>query len=259
MVTGLGYAFTSNRTLKQVLLKFVLGRLYRFAMKKNMTVLFQNHDDLEEFAALGCLIDTSTANVINGSGVDTTHYGVASLPDKPVFLMIARLLVNKGIREYSQASKIVRQTHPDARFLLIGFLDPGPDGISATELDSYTESGIEYLGEKKDVRSSIANCSIYVLPSYREGTPRSVLEAMSMGRPIITTDVPGCKETVLEGKNGFLVPARNSKQLAEAMKSLADDQRLRSEFGTCSRTIAEQKYNVKNVNRDILRYLGMLA
>src|SRR5690606_24295267 len=116
------------------------------------------------------------------------------------------LLGDKGIREYAEAAKQIKSRHPDAVFQLVGWIDENPDAITQVELETWISSGaIDYLGKLDDVRPAIQGCSVYVLPSYREGTPRTVLEAMAVGRPIITTDAPGCRETVVEGENGFLV------------------------------------------------------
>jgi glycosyltransferase involved in cell wall biosynthesis len=136
-------------------------------------------------------------------------------------------------------------------------LDTGPDAIRREELDRWIAGGIEYLGLLEDVRPAIARASVFVLPSWREGTPRAVLEAMAMGRPIITTDAPGCRETTRPGENGFLVPVRDSEKLAAAMSSLAADSGQRATMGKASRAIAEEKYSVASVNRDLIEKLGL--
>ena len=159
--------------------------------------------------------------MINGSGVDLRKYPKSSLPSKPVFLMIARLLVDKGVREYVQAAEIVRKNFPNTIFQLAGGIDENPASISSKELKLYIKQGnINYLGDIKSVQLILKNCKFYVLPSYREGTPRSTLEALSTGRPIITTDAPGCRETVIHKKNGLLVPIKDPIALANAMKEL---------------------------------------
>jgi glycosyltransferase involved in cell wall biosynthesis len=178
------------------------------------------------------------------------------LPKAPVFLSIARLLHSKGLEEYAEAAMRVRKSFPGARFLLAGMLDTGPDAIDRAVLDRWIAGGIEYLGHLDDVRPAIADSSVFVLPSWREGTPRTVLEAMSMGRPIITTDAPGCRETTRTGENGFLVPVRDSENLARAMLALAIDEHRREAMGAASRAIAESKYSVTSVNRDLLEKLG---
>ena len=257
MITGLGYAFIDNGTLKQKLVRRVLIQLYRIALNNCTVLLFQNNDDLQALYQQGCFADKNKAFVTNGSGVNTHYYANADLPDAPVFLLIARLLISKGIREFVEASKLVKAEHPSARFQLVGYLDPGPDGIRQPELDQWISEGIEYLGAVEDVRPAIADASVYVLPSYREGTPRSVLEAMSMGRPVITTDAPGCRETVIDGKNGFLVPGKDVAALANTMKQLAASKQLRETFGEASRALAVEKFDVALVNQQILQHTGL--
>jgi len=147
--------------------------------------------------------------LINGSGVDTEYYKPEPFPENISFLLIARLLKDKGIREYAEAAKIIKQKYPNIFFRLVGWIENNPASISKKELDLWVKQGIiEYTGKLSDVRPAIAESSVYVLPSYREGTPRTVLEAMAMGRPIITTDAPRCRETVQRGKNGFSCPCK---------------------------------------------------
>jgi glycosyltransferase involved in cell wall biosynthesis len=140
---------------------------------------------------------------------------------------------------------------------LVGFLDQTPDSISQTELDAIIASGVEFLGKMDDVRPAIAGCSVYVLPSYREGTPRSVLEAMAMGRAIITTDAPGCRETVVDGQNGWLVPVKNSEALEAAMVRFIESPEMVEDMGRRSRQIAVEKYDVNAVNADIIGHVGL--
>jgi glycosyltransferase involved in cell wall biosynthesis len=257
MVTGLGYAFTGNATIKQRLVRALATLLYRAATNKNRVVVFQNPDDLKDFVEAGCLADPSKARMVNGSGVDCFHYARKPLPDEPVFLMISRLLGNKGVREYAAAALTVKVTHPAARFLLVGYLDEGPDGIAQSELRAWIAGGVEYLGPQGDVRPSIASASIYVLPSYREGTPRSVLEAMAMGRPILTTDAPGCRETTQDGVNGYRVPIKDVGELAERMRELISQPELRARMGEASHRIALERYEVSAVNRTLMKHLGL--
>ncbi len=259
MVTGLGYAFTGKGGTVQQLVRRLATFLYRQASNRNSLVIFQNPDDCRDFIDAGCLGDAGKVRMVNGSGVDTDHYQVAPLPPEPVFLMISRLLGNKGVREYGEAVVAVKRTHPHARFLLVGFMDEGPDGIKQSELDRWIAGGLEYLGPKSDVRPSIAEASVYVLPSYREGTPRSVLEAMSMGRAIITSDAPGCRETTIDGENGFLVPVKDPAALAARMRLLIDNVDLRAVMGQKSREIAVGKYDVHAVNQTLMRHLGLVT
>ncbi|WP_431777431.1 glycosyltransferase [Ottowia caeni] len=197
--------------------------------------------------------------MVNGSGVDVSAFSVVPLPEARIqFLLIARLLGAKGVREYAQAAKLVRAHHPASRFVLVGFIDDNPDSISQSELDSWVADGtLEFLGQLSDVRPAIAASSVYVLPSYREGTPRTVLEAMAMGRAIITTDTPGCRETVLDGDNGYLVPVKSVDALVQAMSRFVEDPGLAARMGARSRQLAEDKYDVHKVNSVMLREMGI--
>ena len=157
------------------------------------------------------------------------------------------------MREFANAAKAVKRYYPDVTFSIAGWIDENPDAISAEELQNWVKSGyINYLGYMENVQTTISNSSVYVLPSYREGTPRTILEAMSMGRPIITTDVPGCRETVIDGKNGFLIPSKNVDLLADAMFKFIRSPDLIFVMGEQSRRLAEKKYDVKKVNAKIL-------
>lgn len=258
LVTGLGYAFTGTASGKRALLRRLIQHLYRFALKRTHRVFFQNPDDEALFREFRLLPDTVPSSVVSGSGVDVAEYSVAPLPDKPCFLLIARLLGDKGVREYAQAAQLVKAVYPEAVFRLVGWIDDNPDAITQWELDQWVDSGLlEFLGRLDDVRPAISDCSVYVLPSYREGTPRTVLEAMAMGRAVITTDAPGCRETVVDGDNGFLVPVKDVDALAEAMIKIVETPGLAARMGERSRRIAEAKYDVHKVNAAMLRGMGI--
>ena len=153
---------------------------------------------------------------------------------------------------------MLRKAVPEARTLLVGGLDPSPNSVGQTELDSWIAGGLEYLGHLDDVRPAISQAAVIVLPSYREGTPRSVLEGMAMGRAIVTTDAPGCRETVEVDVNGLLVPPRDTQALFAAMMSLVGKDRVIENMGRASRIIAEEKYEGKAVARDIMRLAGLI-
>lgn len=248
LITGLGYAFIDTGGKSRIARRLV-RYLYRAGLRFNRKVFFQNRDDMGLFMSLDLLTKEEQAELVNGSGVDVVRFSVLPIPDEPVFLLIARLLRDKGVREYVQAAEIVRRSHPEARFLLAGWIDAGnPASIGQGELEGWVANGtIEFLGSLEDVRPALAGCSVYVLPSYREGTPRTVLEAMAMGRPVITTDVPGCRETVTEGENGYLVPPMNAEALAEAMLRMILNPDLREALGRRGRMLAEQRYDARKV------------
>lgn len=259
LITGLGYAFTGSVTGKRALIQWVARKLYRHSLRSAKVVFFQNPDDQQVFRARGILSPNSSSVVVNGSGVDLDKFiFISPLKVKPVFLLIARLIGDKGIREFVQAAQLIQRSYPDCRFLLVGGLDSNPDAISQIELDDWIHNGmVEYLGRLDDVRPAIARASVYVLPSYREGTPRSVLEAMAMGRAIITTNAPGCRETVIDGENGFLVPVKSVDALVEAMTRFIEDPDLAVRMGKRSREIAEEKYDVHKVNAVMLKEMGI--
>lgn len=257
LVTGLGYAFQGEADARRGL-RLLVQLLYRLALKCTHKVFFQNPDDQALFRTLGLLSSKTPSFVVNGSGVDVAAFAVTPLPAEPNFLLIARLLGDKGIREYAQAAHQIRALYPNAKFSLVGWIDENPDAITQSELNSWVHKGvINYLGRLSDVRPALADCYVYVLPSYREGTPRTVLEAMAMGRAVITTDVPGCRETVVDGDNGLLVPARSVEALVEAMERFIIDPSLAPRMGLRGRKIAEEKYDVHMVNAVMLNQMGV--
>lgn len=257
LITGAGYAFTGGRELKRIVSRMAASWLYRVALKRSHVIVFQNPDDEALFRRLRLVQRDRETVIVNGSGVDIEHFSPAPLPEGPSFLMIARLLKDKGIREFAEAAKRLKTLHPDVPISLVGDFDPSPDSLGREELAQLVASGIDYKGHLDDVRPAIAECSVYVLPSYREGTPRSVLEAMAMGRAIVTTDAPGCRETVREGENGFLVRPRDADSLLEGMKRFIDDPGLATVMGAASRRMAEAKYDVRKVNAELLRHAGL--
>ena len=258
MITGLGYAFGKN-SVKQQLIGIFVRFLYSFALKKAHCVFFQNHDDRDLFVKLGIVKLEYTA-MVNGSGIDLQQFQFTKLPDKPlVFVMVARLLKAKGVVEYLEAAATASAKIPHAKWLLVGPIDEGnPDAISEQELSQMLmHTPVEHIGWTDNVRDYLESCHIYVLPSYREGLPRSVLEAMAVGRPILTTDVPGCRETVIEGENGCLVPAMDAGALAVAMVSMALDHDVLFRMGARSRQIAEEKFDAKQIAAKMADAMGI--
>lgn len=252
LITGLGYAFQGHGQ-RNTLQKIAQG-LYALALHKVDKTFFQNPDDQALFQQLGILKSNTPSVVVNGSGVELAQFQEKSIPSGPPrFLLIARLLGDKGVREYAEAARRLRIKHPTVRFALVGWMDENPDSIRPHELDQWVTQGtIEFLGRLQDVRPAIEACSVYVLPSYREGTPRTVLEAMAIGRPVITTDAPGCRETVVDGDNGFLVPVKSVSGLEQAMRRFVEEPELLAPMGHRSRQIAALKYNVHQINAKML-------
>lgn len=258
MITGLGSGLM-GAGFRGRCVAAVARQLYRFGMARNHGVFFQNPDDRAYFERHGMLPPACRITMINGSGVDLDHFAQVPLPAAPVtFLMIARLTRDKGLMEFIEAARRLRELHPGARCRLLGDFDPNPTGITREQMATFEKEGIvQYLGTTMDVRPFLADAHVLVLPSYGEGTPRSVLEAMAMGRAIITTLTPGCKETVLHGQSGFLVPARDPAALAEAMGRFAVDPALVPKMGAAARTMAEDKFDVDKVNGVILKALEL--
>lgn len=258
IITGLGFSFMGE-TNTQKFVGLVAKMLYRCFLHYNNRVFFQNPDDLNEFIQRNLII-SDKAVLINGSGVDLNYFSrQPTKNNQPVFLLISRLLREKGIFEYITAAEIVKKSHSDAKFILIGPTDPCPSSISLNEISDFVSKGvIEYEGWVKDVRPYIEKANIFVLPSYREGTPRTVLEAMAIGRPIITTDAPGCRETVINGYNGFLVKPRDNSSLVEAMVQFINNPDLIIKMGLAGRKLAEEKYDVNQVNEVILKNMKLV-
>lgn len=256
MVTGAGYAFTAQ-TKKAKLIKAVMSVLYKRAFRCADVAIFQNNDDKAQFVNEH-LVAEEKCRVVNGSGVNTERFPIAPYPEQMTFFMLSRVMYSKGIREYLKACEIVKEKHPEVRCMLLGACEGIQDSLSEADLKSYIDRGIiEHFGETDTVADYYKQCSVYVLPSYREGTPRTVLEAMSMGRAVITTDAPGCRETVQNGETGFLVSVKDADALAEKMISFIENPQWVSEMGAKSAAYCRQKFDVNKVNADMCNYLNI--
>jgi len=244
-VSGLGTVFLVGGPLR-----LLVTAMYRFAFKHCRFVFFQNPDDAELFVGLG-IVRPSQVRLVPGSGIDLQYYAPAPLSAGPsIFLLVARLLRDKGIREYVEAARMLRAEFPEARFQLLGPLDPGNrSAIGQAELEQWIKEGVvEYLGPTDDVRPGVTAATVIVLPSYREGLPRALLEGAAMARPLITTEVPGCREVVEDGVNGLLCEVRSAGSLADAMRkmirmSAAD----RAEMGRAARRTVEERFSEERV------------
>ncbi|MEA3034249.1 MAG: hypothetical protein QOH86_2265, partial [Sphingomonadales bacterium] len=247
-VSGLGTAFIRGGWLGRL-----VACLYRLAFRRSATVFFQNGEDRNLFVARR-IVSAGQARLLPGSGIDTERFRpapAAAAEDRPfVFLLIARLLRDKGVGEYVEAARRVRPDSPDTRFRLLGFLDAdNRTAVSRRELEAWIEEGlIDYLGSSDDVRTAIADADCVVLPSYREGLPRTLLEAAAMGKPLIATDVPGCRQVVRHDVNGLLCRVRDAKSLAESMlEMLRAPPERRAEWGKAARSIVEAEYDERIV------------
>ena len=258
-ITGLGFALQSGGLRRRLLSSLVAG-LYKLAVGSVGAVIFQNPDDARVFVDRR-IVGRDRVRLVNGSGIDLDRFQVQPGPDNAAleFLMIARLLREKGVLEFVEAARLTRNKFPDTVFRLVGPKDPSPDGIPASEIASWEAKGVvDYKGPTSDVRPFIADSDVYVLPSFcGEGVPRSVLEAMSVGRPILTTDNVGCRETVIPGENGFLVPVRDAQALAERMIWFIENRHELDRMGRASRALAEDRFDVHKVNAAMLSVMGL--
>lgn len=256
LIAGLGSVFRGEG-FKNKIIKAILKLEYRVACTYSKKVFFQNQDDKNMFIQNGILKEYKTI-IINGSGVNLEKFKPTPLPETPSFLFIGRLIKDKGIVEYLEACKVIKTKYPKVRCLLVGPFDSNPSALKPEELNPYIEKGIiEYFGEQNDVSPFISQCSTYVLPSYHEGTPKTVLEAMAMGRAIITSDAPGCRETVIDGLNGYLVKVKDIQGLTNKMEYLISSQETCASMGRKSAEIAKEKYDVDIINHLIMQSMDL--
>jgi glycosyltransferase involved in cell wall biosynthesis len=260
LVPGLGYMFAADEEEGAgSLLRRLVRLLYRMAFAQCDKVFLQNQEDLVELVRSG-LLSAGKAVRVNGTGVELGRLRPApAVLRPPTFLMMARLLKQKGVREFAAAAERVKTSHPDARFMLLGDVDQNPNSVSRSEVEGWVARGIlEWPGQVSDVVPYIARSSVYVLPSYyREGVPRSTQEAMAMARPVITTDNTGCRETVIDGVNGFIVPVRDVHALADAMLRFIECPELIEPMGAESRRLVEERFDIDSVNDAMLNEMGI--
>ena len=256
MIAGVGSIFLDNSP-KQKVIRSILATEYRLGMCRAPKIFFQNRDDLKFFTDLKILPEHKVV-MIHGSGVNVEKFTPTALPEKPGFLCISRLIRDKGVMEYLDAARKLRKLRPEAQCVLVGPFDTNPSAIKPEELQSYVDDGsVIYVGQQKDVQPWLRDCTAYVLPSYHEGTPKTVLEALACGRPAITTDAPGCRETVTDGVNGYLVPVRDVDAIVAAMERILDDPENTAMMARSARKIAEDIYDVNKVNQIICETMGI--
>ena len=260
MIEGMGYVFTPStgrQSAKRKVLRSVVSLLYKWSLKRADAVFLLNDDDIDEMVRRG-LVQPAQVVKLNGIGVDLADWLPAIAVNEPMtFLLAARLLREKGILEYAEAARIVKSKYPNTRFILLGGVDPNPGSLNTHEVSEWVNEGLLEWPGHVPVQPWLAQTSVYVLPSYREGVPRSTQEAMAMGRAVITTDAPGCRETVVEGQNGFLVPVRDAAALADAMMRFIKQPELIETMGKASRALAVERFDVHKVNAVILATMGI--
>lgn len=257
MIGGLGSVFRA-KDLKSRAIGAVVGMEYRTALRYASKVFFQNKEDLELFSSRG-IVSSDKAVMTRGSGVNLTQFPACELPDIDSFLFVGRLVRGKGVFDYLDAARIVKTRYRDAQFHLVGPYDTNPTALKPEDLQPYIEDGtVEYHGEQSNVQPFLRASSCFVLPSYYgEGTPKSALEAMATGRPLIVADAVGCREVVRNGENGFLVPPKDSASIADAMKKLIEDKSLQRHMAAKSRLLAEDLFDVQKVNETICETMGI--
>lgn len=261
MVAGMGFAFTETTTRsdrKRIFLRHMLTLLYRVTFSRADWVVVQNQDDAGMLVT-ACGVLPAKIVRINGTGVPLDEWPLHPPHTDPMtFTLVARLLREKGVLEFLHAARRVKARHPATRFWVLGPLDDNPGGLREADLRPWLDDGtVEWPGAV-DVKPWLAQTSVFVLPSYyREGVPRSTQEAMAMGRPVITTDAPGCRETVVEGVNGFLVPPRDVEALQRAMLRFIEEPALVARMGRESRRLAEERFDVRQANAVLLKTMGL--
>jgi glycosyltransferase involved in cell wall biosynthesis len=260
-ITGIGYYFIKGskaHTVSYKLTKSILVFLYRISFLFVDMVFFLNKEDLMEFVDLR-ILPRNKCKIIPATGVDLNEWKIATPLLEPItFIFVGRLLKEKGVLEYVEAARIIKEKHPQVKFIMLGGYDENPGSLTPDDIKKLQLKGLlTWPGDVPDVRPWLAQSSVFVLPSYREGFPRSTQEAMAMGRPIITTDAPGCRETVKHGLNGFLVPVGNVRALAEAMEEFINNPDLIPVMGRESRRMAEVLFDAVKNNQSIINHFGL--
>lgn len=261
MMSGLGYVF-SEASAHRRLLRGSVARLYREAVRRSRGIFVFNADDRQDMIDFGIVSQHQNVVRVPGSGVDLDRFAAVPLPrGRMRFLLVGRLMRDKGIQEFLEAAAVIRRDHPEAEFCILGHYEhSNPTGIDEVECARLARQyPVQFIPGTSDVRPYLASCSVFVLPSYyREGLPRTILEAMATGRPVITTDMPGCRDPIIEGENGFLVTPRDTGSLRQAMQRFIDNPELVARMGARSRDLAEKVYDVRKVNRQLLDEMDLL-
>ncbi len=257
MIEGLGYVYVESTGRKRWV-RHLVNVLYKISLKFNSSTIFLNHNDLEYFVQKG-ILPAIKGVVLNGTGVDLDYFVVEPLPKQVSFVMISRLISEKGVFEFIKAAELIKKEYSDIQFYLVGWLDENPSSITQKDLDFFvSKKMVNYLGRLDDVRPAIKNASVFVLPSwYKEGFPRTIQEAMSMGRPVITTDIPGCRDAVVHGVNGYIIPAKSITALVNAMKKFIKDPERATRMGQQGRLSAISEFDKSLVAHKILDVINL--
>ena len=256
-ISGLGFVFMAQG-VKAGILRSLVSKLYRLALhRKNTQVIFQNPNDRDLFLKQS-IIKSDQVTMIRGSGVSLEHYPVQPEPEgTAVVMLVARLLTDKGVLEFVEAARQLKQKQTDVRMVLVGDTDENPKSVSSKQLEEWTKQGIvEHWGYSTNVAETMAKSHIVVLPSYREGLPKSLIEAAACGRAVITTDVPGCRDAITPDVTGLLIPVKNAPALATAIEHLLENSTMRQQMGCAGRALAEQAFTIENVIQSHLMIYG---
>ncbi len=259
-ITGLGFTFEPSANIFKKLLHILCVSLYKISLSNIQGIIFQNTDDLATFKQKKIITQQSNTLITQGTGVDIEHFALKkNYPQSITFLLVARLLEAKGISDYVQAAQIIKTKYPHIVFQLLGPYEQGYGAISHSQIQHWHAQGyISYLGETNDVRPFMTNASVVVLPSWREGLSSTLMEAMSMGRPIIASNVPGCRELVHEGHNGILFKAKDASALAKALEHFILNPNIIPTFGANGRLLAEQQFDARQVAKNIMGFMKVL-
>lgn len=257
MITGLGRVYGTTG-LKSNILRLITGILYKYALRYAKKVIFQNYDDMNLFIEKKYL-PKNKCEKVDGSGVNMNRFSFTELLDSKLFIMISRIIREKGVFEFCKAAEIVKKKYPDSRFILLGGYDNSIGAVKPEEIEPYIKGGtIEVPGEVKDVAPILKEAYAFVLPTYyREGIPRTILEAMACGKPVITTDWVGTREAVDDGINGFLVSIKDYKFLAKKMLYMIEHYDKTKAMGYNSYKICREKFDVNIINKKMIEIMGM--
>ena len=256
LICGLGMLFCSD-SWKVKLVRTGVGVLYKRALKCNTKVIFQNKDDIEEFVSRG-YVERGKCELVDGSGVNLKKFKRNELPKNDMaFLMVSRVLKEKGVMEYLKAAAMVKNHYPEVNFRYIGAIDKNKNALRMDQLNPYIEDGtVDYIPGTNEVAKYIAKCNVFVLPSYyREGIPKTLIEALAMGRPILTTNTPGCRETVIDGENGLFVQTKRAKDLALKMIWMIKHREKLQKMGDKSYEMCLERFTIEKINAEMMRIM----